>query len=269
MFYHPPVAGQSYDDFWMKTADDDWMVYNFPSNIKVNFGVRMEAGPEPPLEIVSNTALAEGGRQLVLNGPSFGSGELQCSADETNWTTLRIVSFLGQPITYVDRGAPKEGLRYYRLNAPTHDVLSLLAGGFNKYREFQVKLMGTPSRRFFLEGSADFEHWSALKTDDFKSLTYQYSDWQIEAFPQMKIYRASFVPDAPTFIGNMTRTTNGFYQLFMFGPPGRQCVIEASEDMAHWHSTGTNTFSYNGGVLSFVDFLGEVTTNRYYRGRLR
>jgi hypothetical protein len=268
MFYHPPVVGQSYDDFWMNKPEEGWMVYNFPSNIKANYGIRLEAGPEPPLEILSNTALAEGGRELVLNGPGFRTAELQCSPDETNWTTLRFIPFLGQPVTYVDRGAPQEEPRYYRLNLPTNDVLSLVAVGFNPYREFQLKLLGAPSRRFFFEGSADFQHWSVLRTNDFKSMVYQYADWQLAAYPQMKIYRATLLPDAPTFIGNMARTTNGYYQLFLFGPPGRQCVIEAAEDMAHWHPVGTNAFSYNGGVLSFVDFQSEVMTNRYYRGRL-
>ncbi|PYJ01082.1 MAG: hypothetical protein DME25_18980, partial [Verrucomicrobia bacterium] len=62
----------------------------------------------------------------------------------------------------------------------------------------------------------------------------------------------------------------GQFQLHVFGPPGRPCVLSASADLVGWTTLTTNALPASG-VFSFTDPKVEIGDGRhqFYRAMLR
>jgi hypothetical protein len=266
-FYDPPNVGSSYDDFWMLTAQG-WQPMHFPMpNLKANFAARVMAGPEPEIEILSLTRLAKGACQLRIRGPIYRSGVLEASADLKSWSPLQYFTFIGPPIDYVDVQAGKSSIRFYRTRLLSQPIILLSYPRRLGNGEFAMQLIGPPGRTFAVEASIDLVHWASIETNYFISLYYDYVDWEAPGW-RRQFYRTRFVPDAPVIITSLSQLSGGQTLLALYGPAGRDCVIQASRDLVAWTPLSTNTFSYTSSEVNYLDPQSTNVNRRFYRALL-
>lgn len=262
VFYDPAAVGMSYDDFWLKLASGKWQPCSFDANPKANFATRIIATPDTTAEIVSRESVAEGYR-LVVHGPAMHGAIVEVSTNQVDWTTLQNVNFAGESVEVVDRTKDTTP-RYHRIRLLSQPILELLVQRPDQSRRQPIRVTGEPSKGFVMEvnfNPSDPFGWFPMYTNDFRSMYFEYLDDKAGQFGR-RFYRASYVPDLAMSLGPVVRMTNDFTFLSMSGPPGKNCVIEYTDNMKTWNTLSTNTFCYSFGRLYTID---PGTTNRQLR----
>jgi hypothetical protein len=169
VFYHPPIVGRSGRDFWQKQGNG-WVLLSFPNlDPAANFGVRVLAGPEPDIRLVSLRRAAGGGWELRATGPIGARAAVQATSDLTTWRELAEFTFTNSVHVYVDRSAGAASERFYRIGPqlqamPVYriEAARMLAGGI-----FELQVRGVPSKRIVTQASGDLVSWTNISTNVF------------------------------------------------------------------------------------------------------
>jgi len=77
---------------------------------------------------------------------------------------------------------------------------------------------------------------------------------------------AEATPSIPPVIEQLGFSTNGRFQLRLYGEQGLTYLIEASIDLRQWQSIGEVT-APTGGILDFQDTAATRSSSRFYRAR--
>jgi len=264
--YDPPTVGSSYDDFWMKTSSG-WKLFNYPyGNPPSNFAARLFAAPETPVRLIATTANADGSHAVGVQGPAYRSAVLEVATGQTNWETVSQFLTGGEPQTIEDN-TPRTEPPEYRVRESSTPVLLLSAGRPDSAGRQPLRASGLPSHGFIVETARNMAGWFPIFTNDFVSVNSDFKDAQAFNFSR-RFYRAYYVRDISTAMGNVSFMTNSETLVKASGPPGRDCVIEYTKDFLNYAPLATNVFSFTTRTIAFVD---PSTTNwpmRFYRIRV-
>jgi hypothetical protein len=264
--YDPPALGSSYNDFWAK-RDGQWGTLVF-ENVVANFAVRILGQPDPPVEIASETASPGGGRQLLITGPNFQGGEVWVSEDQTQWQLLDSFNFLGEPVPVLDSSARTGANRYYRANLATAPVLHLdyLLPNQADPQQRVIRVSGTPGRSFTLETSLNLRDWMPLPQEP-QYLTSGIFDMVNPPGAGLRylFYRGAWMDDLPVVLGYPSLIAINRLQFLVSGPPGQDCLVQASSDLAQWNTVATNSFSFTARVFTYVSAPLTNSASAYYR----
>lgn len=263
--YDAPTVGSSYDDFWMNTSSG-WQLFSFEGNPPANFSARVIAAPETTMQVLSTTARPDGSHVLQLQGPGFHSALLEVATNETNWATVKPVLFKGKNLTLEDN-VPREETPQYRLSATPIPVLLLSAGRPDDAGRQTLRASGIPSHGFIVEAAWDMASWFPIWTNDFVSVDSDFKDATSVNFGR-RYYRAYYVRDVATAMGNVSFMTNNETLVKASGPPGRDCIIEYTKNFSNWIPLATNVFSFSTKTIVFVDSGTTNMSQRFYRIRV-
>ncbi|MCL5096747.1 MAG: hypothetical protein M1608_04310 [Candidatus Omnitrophica bacterium] len=266
VFYDPPTVGFSYDDFWQKTSSG-WLPYNFEGRPKSNFAIRVVATPDPLAALTLLANYTNGLPCLRITGPTYSNCVLEASTDQVHWSVLHYFFLMGDPIDFVDNQAAGSPPRFYRVRLL--DQPEILAGTSQRLPsgEFRMQLFGPPGRAFVVEASRDMHNWFPNQTNFFVTAEAVFSDTNAVSFGR-RFYRAAFAPDPPVQMISITPVASGLKMLLLAGPSGRDCVIESSDHMADWTPISTNTFSFTGSDIRYLDLSDPPSGRQFYRARL-
>jgi hypothetical protein len=263
--YDAPTVGSDYDDFWMRTSTG-WGLFSFEGNPPANFAARVIASPETPMEILDATTNADGTHAVKLHGPAWCSAVLEVATGQTNWETVSQFLFSGTPLTIQDK-IPRDETPAYRVRESATPVLLLSAGRPDTAGRQTLRASGWPSHGFIVEAAWDMVSWYPILTNDFVSVNSDFKD-PISVNLNRRFYRAYYVRDLATAMGNVSYMTNNETLVQASGPPGRDCVIEWTRDFVNWNSLATNVFSYSTKTIAVVDSGTTNLTQRFYRIRV-
>lgn len=258
-FYDPPIVGFSYDDFWVNFPTNQtpsgWTPLNFQHNPVANFAAKVIAQPDPPLEISSLHVVKDGNYLAQINGPTYRGAVLETSRDLRQWIPFHSFFLTGQPTNILVQPAANDLMRYYRIKPLPEPTLLITTGEYSTTNnaQFDFHLMGTPGHNFTIEAGTDLAQWFPVYSDYLNGPTFTYTDIHAASFPSRRFYRASLQPETPVFFNSFTHLANGQMQLMLYGPRGRDCILQASPDLKQWQSLSTNTFSYIGDTISGPD----------------
>ncbi|HRY50087.1 MAG TPA: hypothetical protein P5186_18710 [Candidatus Paceibacterota bacterium] len=264
LIYDPPVLGSSYSDFWMK-KEGVWGTYVL-KNKNANFPVRIQADPDPSMEILSEQSLPDGSRKLVITGPNFSSGELWYSDDQTEWLLLREFNIVSDSVVLGDRTVPPGVPRSYRVVRSTVPRLQLsskvVQDGETQHRVIRVS--GAPGSTFTLETAIRMGDWLPLTTHVFCSGIEEITDPPGSSFAT-RFYRAVKGPEIPVVLGYPHLLANGAVEFLVSGSPGMDCLIQRSVDLQNWTTEATRAFSYMSKTFNFVSEAMLEPGPVYYR----
>jgi hypothetical protein len=263
LFATVPAVGDSFNDMWQRDPTG-WNTYVFQS-VKANFMARIYAQSETPLTIQSiKRHGAE--NQLSLYGPAFTSVALESTMDFVNWRQLDSLTLLGEPVTVLDSLDPGEFFRFYRLRqleAPIIKTTELVYNTNNA--SMLVNLQGAPGWGVSLQATTNNVNWTELGFEYFTSLHSRYVDYTI-ATNNYIAYRAMPATNDIMLMVSSTNIVAGKRMVLLAGPPGRDCVVEASGNLQQWTPVSTNTFSYYSGDVRYLDT--QPSGSRFYRARI-
>ncbi len=263
--YEAPTVGSSYDDFWMNTSTG-WQLFSFEGNPPANFAARAIAAPDTPLQILATTPNGDGTHSLKLQGPVYGGAVLEVATGQTNWETVRQFIFSGEPLTIQD-ATPRAETPAYRVRTASAPVLLLSAGRPDSAGRQTLRASGWPSHGFIVEAAWNMSSWYPILTNDFVSLNYDFKD-PTSVYLNLRFYRAYYVRDLSTALGNVSYMTNNETLVKASGPPGRDCVVEWTRNFSTWYPLATNVFSFSTKTIAVVDPGTTNLTQRFYRIRV-
>ncbi len=283
-FYNPATIGFSYDDFWVKLpAPAGWTPQTFQHNPVANFAARVIASPDPPLAITAYRRLADGSQAVQIQGPTYQSGVLEASADLRRWMTIQYFVLAGQPLQFIDHPATPSSLRFLRVKPLPGPSFLLDASQYatSANPQFEFRLTGTPCHNYVVEASTDWLQWFPINSGYLNGLHATFTDTHVASFPSRRFYRVVAAPDSPVVFNSIAHLADGTYQLMLYGPRGRSCLLQASANLGPWQDLATHTFSYLGtditiagnvsytaGVIKYTDTQTLGSGLRSYRAIL-
>jgi hypothetical protein len=245
--FDAPVAGSSYDDFWVNVPEIGFLPQTFGGSPVANFAMRVFAGPEPEATMEKEI----NGRQvrLKINGPNFRAGRVESSLDETNWTHLKLVSFRGKPVEIHDLLADTNEVRFYRTQLLADIPWLLEPLRLDTNGSVQLTLNGPGWHEFILAGSYDYVQWFPIVATNLLDMTMDVNVGPASNFGR-RFYRIEEAVPTPVIVRSALPISATQYQIHVNGPPGRQCRVEYSTDLVAWHEVATTPFSFTAGIAS-------------------
>jgi hypothetical protein len=263
LFCMTPIVGDSFNDIWQRDATG-WNTY-FWSSLKANYTARIYAESETTTAIQSIKRQGIENR-LSLCGPAFASVALDSTSDFIHWTELATFTLLGKPLETTQAMLPNEFFRFYRLRKlaePTIKITELVHNTNNG--SILVRMQGAPGRGVTVLGTTNMTDWTVVGTDYFISLNAQYLDYTAGTNNYID-YRVIPATNSAMLMISSTPMAPGKRVVLMAGPPGRDCVVETSNDLRQWTPASTNTFSFYSGDVHYLDM--QATGARFYRTRM-
>jgi hypothetical protein len=188
----------------------------------------------------------------TLPGGVIGSFDDYWQKPATGWNLYR---FNGNPVANF-------GARVFAFPDPPILITSSnrLADG-----TYELQLTGPIGQAIIIEGSTNQVDWTPLATNTFTSGVMTFVDTQGGSFTE-RSYRAIAKPDSLN-LQSVKLLAGGAFQFEIAGSPGRKFVVEASSDFAVWTPIATNTISFLGSPVTFVDSQAAIFNNRFYRAQ--
>jgi hypothetical protein len=185
--------------------------------------------------------------------PVIGSYDDYWQKPDTGWN---LFSFKGNPVANF-------GVRVFAFPDPPILITSSnrLADG-----SYELQLSGPIGQAIIIEGSTNQVDWTPLATNTFTSGVMTFVDPQGGSFTE-RSYRAIAKPDLLN-LQSAKQLAGGAFQLEIAASPGRKFVVEASSDFVVWTPITTNTISFVGNPVTFVDSRATNFNNRFYRAQI-
>lgn len=260
--FDPPANGFSYDDFWMK-REEEWKLYRISGPWKSNFGVRIEAQPDPHIEVLQSGQQADGRFEMRFTGPLGRSFLVERSTDMRNWAPVASGVFQGRPFSVGNPPTTTE--LYYRARLlPETEGRFLSVEKINDHR-MELTAIGPAKRYFALEESKDLGTWTPWRTNLFTTGTTEISDWRLKEVDG-RFFRTRLLPEVPMVVRLIEPLEDGGFLLQTQGPRGKDFLIERTSDFLQWERVATNVFSFADGRH---DYYSEGDPAEYVFYRIR
>ncbi len=267
--YHPPVVGQSFRDYWVRTPTGfDLFLLN--SGFAASFAARFEALPDPPVTL-SPTLQPDGTAQLQLSGPIGSEHILEFSTDGNTitWRTLTLLSLAtNATATFLDTVPGSASNRVYRTRQAPFPGQTCLIESISRLTNgaARLALVGSRNSRHMLEVSPNLIDWTPLDLIRLQGTTLAYQDPFAVGSAEPRFYRTRSSAEAqPLYqIQSIRREADRSVTVVcrrVFGPTS--VLMQASTDLIHWVPIGSVRFTTP--EATFRDGGAATLQRRFYR----
>jgi len=245
VLYDKPTVGDSYDDFW-ENKTNGWKLYQF-NRMLANFGARVKAIPDTPLQLRSLKRVADDQCEVMLEGPAYKTVWLQSSPDLEQWTNVAQFTLLGNPIACRDQLNSEGGTNHYRVVESTNSIRRMKMESVNEYGDLTMELSGKPGTPFLLQWSRNFRSWSIVYRDYFLAPNLTWVMNGPPPDPTAGYFRYRVDAQNRIVLDPTQWSSNQRTYIAVGGPKGWDCVFQTSTNLVDWSPLLTTIFSCTDG----------------------
>ncbi|MCF7669024.1 MAG: hypothetical protein K9N48_04525 [Verrucomicrobia bacterium] len=263
VIYDPTLIGGSFTDFWMK-RDGEWNLYVIIGGEPANFAARFEAMPEPGVNLQILRRIRNDYVHLLAKGPEGRRFYVSTSTDLVDWQPRQtnVISGGKAEMLLRTREISGETLFFKATLMPREPEMTVRRDEESGAPE--LRITGPEAELFVVDSSTNLVDWTPYYTNRFRFGTNVFVDKESHVAGG-RFYKLRLKNKPPVRILVDTNLYEFGRYVRIIGPPGEDYKLMVSEDLIHWETLETNTFTFNEGKNDYLDENAVDAAQRFYR----